>query len=106
MDSTQEKAQIVGQIIGYVIGIGIAVVIACIFTIEMGYEYGWFAGGFHGAWVPINWVRSLFDSSIMTKADVHTSGYTVWWWIGLVLTCWFYLVVVLNLIGGIRRLMR
>ena len=66
-----EKAKAIGQFLGNIFGLVIAFFIAVWFTIDAGYEYGWFAGGFHGAWVPFNWLRSLFDSAIHMKAP-HT----------------------------------
>ena len=97
-----EKAKAIGQFLGNIFGLVIAFFIAVWFTIDAGYEYGWF----HGAWVPFNWLRSLFDSAIHMKAPIHTSAYTVWWWIGMITSLVFMFNILIGSIAAIRKAFR
>ena len=101
-----EKAKAIGRFLGYIFGLVIAFFIAVWFTIDAGYKYGWFAGGFHGAWVPFNWLRSLFDGAIHMKAPIHTSAYTVWWWIGMITNLVFMFNILIGSIAAIRKAFR
>lgn len=103
----EEKAtvlgKIIGRIIGLLIGFCVAYFIAGLFPINPSKEYGWFGGGFHGIWAVFNWVRSLFDDTVLLKATLHTSAYNVWWWLGLTWIVCFIVNNVLSTIIEIRR---
>lgn len=83
-DKLVEQSSAAGSLFGHLIGIGIVFLIAWIFDISAAKEYGWLAGLFHGAWVPYNWIMSLFGSDLLLKAPIHTTGYNIWWWIACI----------------------
>lgn len=74
--------------INYVLSVLItSAVLGAIFSIDPAKEYSWFAGLFHGAWVPGNWLLSLFMDDHLVKAPVHTTAYNIFWWIWCVFIC-------------------
>lgn len=50
-------------------------------NIDPGTEYVWYSGIWHGLFVVPNFVRGLFDADVLCFATLHTTAYTVWWWI-------------------------
>ncbi len=98
----EQKANAVGFLFGNLFALGIAFALAAIFDINSAKEYGWFMGSLHGAWLPANWILSWFNDSVLLKAPLHTNAYTTWWWIGVVVGCWSWLKVVLQIIITFR----
>ena len=43
-------------------------------------SYSWYHGIWHGMFFIPNLIRSWFGDALY-KANFHTSGYNVWWWI-------------------------
>lgn len=103
--SQEEKIKDIGYIIGAIIGFALAFLLCWIFNIDAVKEYGWFAGWWHGAWMPINWIRSWFYDGIYVMAPNHTTGYVIFWWVFGILGILTYLSMVLGCIGRLRRLM-
>ena len=94
----QQKASVISNL--FVIGLVFA--LALIFDINPAKEYGWFLGSLHGAWIPANWILSLFNDSVLLKAPLHTNAYNTWWWIGVVMGVWSWIRIVLQLIASFR----
>ncbi len=44
-------------------------------------SYCWYSGIWHGMFLPINFVRSLIFDDVLYKAVVHTTAYSVFYWI-------------------------
>ena len=44
-------------------------------------SYCWYSGIWHGIFLPINFVRSLIFDDVLYKAVVHTTAYSVFYWI-------------------------
>lgn len=106
-DKLVEQSSAAGSLFGHLIGIGIVFLIAWIFDISAAKEYGWIAGIFHGAWVPFNWIMSLFNSDLLVKAPIHTTGYNICWWIGCICsTITFVFTGIILTIIKIRQLFK
>ena len=45
---------------------------------------------------------ALENGSVLLKAPLHTNAYNTWWWIGLVIGCWSWLKIVLQIISAFR----
>ncbi len=101
--SEQQKAKDIGYLIGAVVGLPLGFFLCWIFNIEGGKEYGWFAGCWHGGWMVLNWIRSLFFD-VYVKAPFHTTAYNVFWWIFAIWGCVTLGIMVLRLIGIIRKM--
>ena len=91
-------------LIGNLVAIGIMFVMAIIFDIEPQKEYGWFGGWYQGFWVPVNWIMSWFNDSILVKAPIHTNAYNVFWWFGLILGAWQWIKIILGSITCIKMM--
>lgn len=98
----EQKANAVGVLIGNLFVIGLVFALASIFDINSAKEYGWFMGGLHGAWIPANWILSLFNDSVLLKAPLHTNAYNTWWWIGVVIGVWSWIRIALQVIVAFR----
>ena len=98
----QQKANAVGVVIGNLFVIGLVFALVLIFDINPAKEYGWFMGSLHGAWIPANWILSLFNDSVLLKAPLHTNAYNTWWWIGVVIGVWSWIRFVLQIIITLR----
>lgn len=60
-------------------------------------SYCWYSGIWHGMFLPINFGRSLIFDDVLYKAVIHTTAYSVFYWI-------FGIFSVLSFIlGGNRR---
>lgn len=44
-------------------------------------SYCWYSGIWHGIFLPINFVRSLIFDDVLYEAVVHTTAYSVFYWI-------------------------
>ena len=99
-----EKSTAVASFIGNLFGLAIVFLLVWIFSIEGGKEYGWFAGMFHGGWVPYNWIRSWFFDGIYLQAPLHTTMYSVMWWIFCALGVPCAIIFILRVISSIRAL--
>jgi len=100
------KTTSVVAIIINLLGIGVYFVLAAIFDINPAKEYGWFAGGAHGCWAPAYWIMSWFSDSLLVKAPLHTTAYSVWWWIGVITAGWIWIKTLLNIIACTRILLK
>ena len=93
--NSKRKAEAAGLYQGTLIGVCIytvaAFVLAWIFSIEEGKEYGWFAGIWHGTWWPQNLIISFFKSGWYAKAPIHTTMYSIMWWLWAIGTVFYYL---------------
>ena len=104
MENLEEKSKAIGTILGLILGYSISFLLAWIFDIQATHEYGWFLGWCHGSWFIPNWIMSLFNDAVLTKAPLHTSAYNIFWWIGLILTCWYTFTNIISTIISIRKL--
>lgn len=91
------------KLLGLLLGLGIGCLIAWIFQINPSKEYGWFAGFFHGAFIVGNFILSWFSSSeILYKAPLHTTAYSVFWWIGAInMIFWLGVNILMYIVGCI-----
>lgn len=85
---------IVGVVLFIAIGLGITCAIAAwLCDIEPNKTYTWYSGMWHGLFCIPNWIRSLFYSDVLCKANNYTTAYNIWWWIMFIWT-------LLSIIGG------
>ncbi len=89
-----------GGIITYLGYITISLLVMCILAwwlcnIDPDKTYTWYSGIWQGMFTIPNWIRSLFFSNVLYKANLYTAGYNFWWLIMLIFS-------VLGIIGGGR----
>lgn len=78
-------AKILGNYLGTILSWVIICFIAWKFPISAEEEYGWFSGLIQGGFLVPNFIVSFFSSNeILYKAPIHTSAYTIFWWIGAI----------------------
>ena len=76
---------------------------AFLYNIDPDYEYGWaWAMFWHGPLTIPNWIISLFNSDKYYLAPLHTTGYTFWWWILLIINAYSFLGTIFY---GIKQLL-
>lgn len=102
----ENKAEAIGTIVGSVLVIAVAFLLAWIFDINPLKEYGWLMGCFHGAWLIPNWIMSLFNDAVLTKALLHTSAYNVFYWIFLVINVWVWIRMIFTTLAAVLKLFK
>ncbi|MFG6382051.1 MAG: hypothetical protein K1V87_08120 [Muribaculum sp.] len=81
----------------------IGLLLAWLLSINPVKEYGWFMGLIHGGLLVPNWIISWFDSSWLLSAPLHTTMYTVDWWIAAVLNVIGWVWIVIGFFGNLFR---
>ncbi len=54
-------------------------------------SYCWYSGIWHGIFLPINFVRSLIFNDVLYKAVIHTTAYSVFYWIFGIFSVLFFI---------------
>ena len=86
-----------------IIGIAVCIGAAFLLRINPEAEYGWFMGAVHGLLLVPNWLISLFDSSWLIKAPLHTRIYNIDWWVCGILDIAYWIWAIIGAVISIVR---
>ena len=84
-------------------GVAICFGLAWWLRIDPAQEYGWWMGIVHGLLLVPNWLISLFDSTWLVKAPLHTQMYNIDWWVCGILNIIYWLWAVIGAVISIVR---
>ncbi len=84
-------------------GIAICFGLAWWLRIDPGQEYGWWMGIVHGILLVPNWLISLFDSTWLVKAPLHTQMYNIDWWVCGILNILYWIWAVAGAVISLVR---
>lgn len=87
----------------FLAGAAICFGLAWVLRINPAQEYGWFMGMVHGLLLVPNWFISIFDSTWLVKAPLHTSVYNIDWWVCGILNIIYWIWAVVGAVLSIVR---
>jgi len=100
-----KKATLFSTLMGVIIGLVIALMISyflCHINPEI--ESGWLRGLWHGSNFVPNFVLSFFDGRLL-KAPLHSTAYSVFWWMCSIGSVIVWIVMIFGWIGAIVKQM-
>ncbi len=91
------------EILDLLDGIAICFGLSGWLRIDPGQEYGWWMGIVHGILLVPNWLISLFDSTWLVKAPLHTQMYNIDWWVCGILNILYWIWAVAGAVISLVR---
>jgi hypothetical protein len=92
-------------IIFSLIGLGLGALIPYYLChIDPTIEAGWLRGLWHGGNFTGNLILSLFDDRLL-KAPLHSTAYSVFWWIFTVSSCLMWFVYCINWVNKLKKVL-
>jgi len=95
-----KKVIIASTLLG-LLGMVVGIVIACFLCrINPAIEAGWLRGLWHGMNLVPNWILSFFDDRLV-QAPLHSTAYSVFWWLSAISTIYVWVVNIIKLIKAL-----
>ncbi|MDR2384261.1 MAG: hypothetical protein LBD80_01170 [Tannerella sp.] len=90
-------------IFGSLLGMGLALLIPYyLCRIDPAIEAGWLRGMWHGGNFVGNLILTLFEDRLL-KAPLHSTAYSVFWWLSTVLACIMWLLYCIGIARNLRK---